>query len=150
MPLIKEHLIEEGRQSLQDRISLAKKMIQDIQEAANEETKSSAGDKYETTRAMLQLEKDKAESQLSEALKLLQALDKIEFNSESKSIRTGSLIHTNQGVFFLAIGLGKVELKNKEYYLISPVSPLGQALMNKKVGDEVKVNDRTYNIDLVE
>ena len=52
------------------------------QEAANEEGKSSVGDKYETGRAMMQIERDKAAQQLDEALKLKNIIDQI-------SIETG-------------------------------------------------------------
>jgi hypothetical protein len=56
------------------RIETAKQAIDDAQQSANEETKSSAGDKYETGREMMQQETDRNQAQLNEANKLLIAL----------------------------------------------------------------------------
>ena len=44
--------------------------LKDAQEGANNETKSSAGDKHETGRAMAQLETEKLNTQLNEANQL--------------------------------------------------------------------------------
>ena len=45
---------------VEDRLETIQKTIQDIQMSLTSETKSSAGDKHETGRAMLQLEREKA------------------------------------------------------------------------------------------
>src|SRR6478609_11532726 len=59
------------------RIDTSKQAMADAQESANAEEKSSAGDKYETGRAMMQIERDKAAQQLHEAIKRQQGLDQI-------------------------------------------------------------------------
>ena len=55
----------------QDRLNTINKTIQELQESLTSETKSSAGDKHETGRAMLQLEREKAGQQLAEIKKLI-------------------------------------------------------------------------------
>ena len=116
------------------RINELKAILHEAQEAANNETKSSAGDKHETGRAMAQLETEKLTGQLTEALKLEQALTKIDPNIQHQQIGLGSLVTTNNGIFYLSVGLGKIELEGQTVFVISAVSPIGKLLLNKKEG----------------
>ena len=68
--------------------------MNDAQRSANEEGKSSAGDKYETGRAMMQIERDKAANQLEEALKLKRILDQIQPEVQHERILIGSVVIT--------------------------------------------------------
>ena len=56
--LSKEKIFQAVKKILEERITICQQKIDNAQQAANEEEKSSAGDKYETTMAMLQGEKD--------------------------------------------------------------------------------------------
>ena len=75
-------------------------IINEVKESSNSESKSSAGDKHETSKAMMQLEIEKLGTQLKEAeLKLLE-FDKINFNMNFQCIEQGSLVETNRGYFY--------------------------------------------------
>ncbi len=54
---------------LDDKIEILKEEIESTKESRNNDTKSSAGDKYETGRAMMQIELDKNEAQLNKTVK---------------------------------------------------------------------------------
>ena len=95
------------------------------QQAANEEDKSSVGDKYETGRAMMQIERDKAAQQLDEALKLKNIIDQISVETGSGKIMLGSLVITNSKKIFISIGIGKLFLDDEEFLVVAPGSPLG-------------------------
>jgi hypothetical protein len=82
---------------VQKRIDTVEQAIKATQQAANEETKSSAGDKYETGRAMMQQETDRNQAQLNEANKLMVALNQINSYTTSKTVEAGSLVITNNG-----------------------------------------------------
>src|SRR5260370_6613932 len=84
-----------------ERIDTAMQAINATRQAANEETKSSAGDKYETGRAMTQQETDRNQAQLNEANKLMVALNQINVNTVFKTAETASLIITNNGRFYM-------------------------------------------------
>jgi len=114
------------------RVSDLKAIIQEAQNAANNETKSSAGDKHETGRAMAQLETEKLNTQLGEALKLTETLSKINPEQVHQIIGLGSLVYTNNGNFFIGASLGKIEFKGEIYFAISAVSPIGKLLATKK------------------
>ncbi|HMC85967.1 MAG TPA: hypothetical protein VKI61_10590 [Chitinophagaceae bacterium] len=63
--LFKNNLKQFCQLTIEQRIAAAKEIIQNVQEAANNEEKSSAGDKYETGRAMGHLQKDMHSRQLN-------------------------------------------------------------------------------------
>ena len=116
------------------------------QEAANEEDKSSVGDKYETGRAMMQIERDKAAQQLDEALKLKNIIDHLSIETGSGKIILGSLVITNSKKIFISIGIGKLILDDEEFLVVAPGSPLGKQLMGLKVNDETMFNKELLTI----
>ena len=116
-------------------------------ESAHNETKSTAGDKHETARAMMQLEQEKLGNQLKELLELKAELEKIDVSKNSKQISKGSLIETDKGYLFIAIGLGKVIAEEKTVVVLSAQSPLGNKLMGKKENDVVEMNGVYYKIE---
>jgi len=112
----------------------------------NTDTKSSAGDKHETSRAKIQIEIDQLSKQLSILNQQHQILLSINIKKENKKIGVGSLVYTNAGAYFVGIGLGKIQLGEKEYYGISLASPIGRILKDKIVGDEFIFNSNNYKI----
>lgn len=118
------------------KMEIARKGMESAQFSANQESKSSAGDKYETGRAMAQIERDKYAAQFAEALKLKGILDKLDMDKHFESCQLGALITTTSGKYFLSIGLGKVNVKGEDFYVVSPSSPIGLVLLGKKNGQE--------------
>lgn len=134
---------------IEQRIDTAQKAIAIAQASANEETKSSAGDKYETGRAMAQLEIEKNSAQLAEALKLKVTLSQIKPYHPSTAVQSGSLVITNQGNFYISISAGQFTVDNANYFCISPASPIGSKLMGLKPNDQFAFNSKTYQIEKV-
>lgn len=146
---IKQQLHAYCQQAITQRVERIQAAIAEAQLAANEETKSSSGDKYETTRAMMHLEIEKNGIQLQEALKQQQLLFKIRPDQQTELIENGSLAITNQGTFYLAISIGQVTLNNQAYMCISAASPIGQQLVKRGVNYEFVFQGRTYRIEAV-
>jgi hypothetical protein len=128
------------------RIETAKQAIADAQQSADEETKSSAGDKYETGREMMQQETDRNQAQLNEANKLLIALNQINIDTISLTATPGSLVITDGGKFYLAISAGAINLNGEGYFAVSPASPIGGKLLGCKTGDEFNLNGKLYRV----
>lgn len=148
-PGLKQQLYDKCRELVDQRIKNAKDAMDSAQEAANDETKSSAGDKYETGREMMQQEMENNAVQLSEARKLKEIIDRIIPGKSYDTVQVGSLVITNNGSFYISIGLGKITLDGKDYFAIAPSSPLGALLMDKKAQEGVELNGRTFNIQQV-
>ena len=109
--------------------------MQNAQDSANEETKSSAGDKYETGRAMAQIERDR-HAQLFDQLRQERAvLDRIDPDFVFQRVGLGALVTTSVGVFFVSISAGMVVIDGQKVIAMSPQSPLGASLMGKQAGD---------------
>ncbi len=143
---LKQKLHQYCQFTLNNRLEAIQNSIRDLQNALESETKSSAGDKHETGRAMLQLEREKTGQQLSEIQKLQEVIQKI--NPESKHIKgaLGSVIYTTKSNYFIAISIGEIEIDNTTYYAISPRTPIAQLLLSKEVGDDIAFRDTKFTI----
>lgn len=135
-------------QKIQGQLELLQNAISQAKESLNSESKSSAGDKHETGRAMAQLELEKLGGQFESALKLYQLADRLPFEKSLKTIKSGSLVLTENFVYYISIGLGKTDLKfeGREIYTISPASPLAQGILGLTKGEEYGLQGRTNRI----
>lgn len=136
-------------ETVAQKIALLAREMDDIQDAANEETKSSAGDKYETGREMMLLEKEKFTGQMVQLKELHQQLEWIDPAQPHAHAQVGSLVITDGGNYYLAAGVGKVMLDGVAYFVLSTAAPLGQALLHKGAGDRVTVQGRSLKIKTV-
>ena len=135
-------------------LHLLNKKIEDLNlalanatDAAHNETKSSAGDKHETARAMMQLEQEKLGKQLKESEDQRSELEKTDISKTSAKISKGTLIQSDKGFLFLSIGLGKIIVEDSTVFAISPQSPLGLKLIGKKENDVVEFNGMSYFVE---
>ena len=120
---------------INERISNAKTAMNLVQESVNSEGKSSAGDKYETGRAMAQIERDIYARQLANTQNELKVLRNIDITKPSLSVGLGTLAKTSAGYFFISISIGKIEINNQTIIAVSSNSPIGLVLKGKKVGE---------------
>ncbi|AYQ33659.1 GreA/GreB family elongation factor [Runella sp. SP2] len=132
---MKQQLLTLLKTQFDTRVQAAQEAMQNAQDSANEETKSSAGDKYETGRAMAQIERDR-HAQLFDQLRQERAvLDRIDPDFEFQRVGLGALVTTSVGVFFVSVSAGMVVVEGQKVIAMSPQSPLGASLMGKQAGD---------------
>lgn len=143
---IKQELYKVCKTFVQSKLETIKRTIQSNKNALNSETKSSAGDKHETGRAMLQLEMEKAGQQLKEVQEMQLQLDKINLASNTEVVHLGSIVKTNSATYFISISKGQIELNNEVYFAISSQSPIGQLLLGKRVNEEVAFRNQQIKI----
>ena len=124
----------------------AQQGIDDAQKASQDDTKSSAGDKYETGRAMMQQETDRNLMHLNQANKLKIVLNNISPNITSGTAETGAVVFTDKGNFYIAISAGLLRVGNESYIAISAASPIGVKLKGLKSGQIFSLNDTHYRI----
>jgi transcription elongation GreA/GreB family factor len=147
---LKSRLLEEIHARLDAQIETAQTAIDSAIESKNNETKSSAGDKFETGRAMMQIEQEKNEMQLSKTVRLKKLLYQIDVDKTFESVSFGSLVFTKDHNYFISIGIGKVEIDDKKYYAISYDSPIGKLLMGKAIGDQMEFRGNKMSIQSIE
>ena len=146
---IKQNLFNLCLESIDSRFQTIQNTISEIQESLTSETKSSAGDKHETGRAMLQLEREKAGNQLAEINKTKVALSKIDISKTSQTVGLGSVIYTNQANYYIAISAGELTYNNQKFYAISPNTPIGLLLIGKTVNDAITFRAQNFKIESV-
>lgn len=119
--------------------------MEQAQEAIESDTKSSAGDKYETSREMIQQDLNRYQQQLIQAKKDALILQKTALETKDK-VALGSLVVTNKANYFIAISLGKQQVDQTDYMIISASSPIGKLLMDNGPGATIKFNNVTQQI----
>jgi transcription elongation GreA/GreB family factor len=119
-------------------------------ESATTESKSSAGDKHETGRAMMHLEQEKLHKQLAEAQTIVAELERIDGKAVHTQIGLGTLVKTDKATFLLAAGLGKVDFEGITYFVVSTKAPIAAQFLGKTTGDKVNMNGTVYDIQLVQ
>ena len=122
---------------LNSRLALIQSTIADIQKSLETETKSSVGDKHETGRAMLQIEREKAGQQLAEIQKQFELLNKIKPDVEQSTVALGSLVFTSKSNYFLGISAGELISGNDTFFAISMATPMARLLVSKSEGATV-------------
>jgi len=148
---LKKEVLEIALQRTQERIDMIESALETAQDSSNDDTKSSAGDKYETSREMIQQDINRYQKQLLEANKDLQQLISIESTMEdiSEFVRLGSFVETNTGLYLIATSIGALKIGVISIFVISPASPIGQLLIGKKVGDSFtfnKINQKVITV----
>ncbi len=146
----KEALYRQLLALLDERIAETRLALTHARESRDNDTKSSAGDKYETGRAMMQQEMDKLEHQQSLYLQHRAGITAISTDTVHLKVGPGTLVETNHGTYFVGPGLGKVNLEKGSCFVISPASPLGKVLKDKTRGDRFVFQGRDYVITALE
>jgi len=143
---IKKELYKACLKSVEKRMQTIEERLKLIEESRDNETKSSVGDKYETGRAMMQMEEEKSSAQLLEITNVRQRLSKIQIEKIFDKVEVGSLVSTNKGEYFISAGIGKIKINEEVFYCISIESPIGQLLRNKRKGGEIEFNKNKIQI----
>ncbi len=132
--------------NLLEKLKAFEKRIQGLSEALNSESKSSAGDKHETGRAMIQLEREKLGVQLAETEANYRKILPLKNNHSSVIVGVGSLVITDKENYYIAISLGEYKLEDECCYCISPQSPMGRLLLGKKLGERIHFNNNISTV----
>jgi transcription elongation GreA/GreB family factor len=117
-----------------------------------EETKSSAGDKYETSRTQFQREIERLKTQIS-GVHNTKATLLILNDAKSITAGEGSLLHVSMGatkmIIYIGAALGSLNYQSQPIHIISAQSPLAIALKGHAEGDVVNFNQKKYKIEVL-
>ena len=132
---------------LLDRIKSSKIAMEEAQLAANEEGKSSVGDKYETSRAMSQIERDIHAKQLESAQRELNIIQQTDVSLFHNHVEQGSIVISGNEKYFFLSGLGPKETPMGKIFFLSITSPLGKLFSGKRAGEKIKFDSREIAIE---
>ncbi len=143
---IKPLLLEACEAHVQSRWEHIQKRINAIVGSLSEATKSSAGDKHETSRAMLQLDREHLGNQLKEIEKMQSMLQRIDVDTTSTKARLGSLVLTEKASYFISVSIGAITIEGATYFCLSSSAPLGQMLLGKEEGQTITFKGTSQQI----
>jgi transcription elongation GreA/GreB family factor len=143
---IKRSLLKECLRQVAVKYETVSQIIRSNKKALESETKSSAGDKHETGRAVLQLEMEKASQQFAVVEKMQETLKRISPEKLQETVALGSVVITSGFNYYISVSLGELSIGKDQYYAISPQSPIGSLLMGKKSGDLINFNGKEISI----
>lgn len=147
MKTLKQQLHQLCIAKLDASMASAQQSIDEARAAQKEETKSSAGDKFETTREMMTQEIEKGTALLSKLSEDKNRLLSLLQNDSTKTVQQGSVVITNSGKFYVGVSIGAVSMNGEKYQTISSSSPIGQLLLNKKAGEKFHLHEKEYVIE---
>lgn len=143
----KQKVLAQHQLLVQDKIDVFRDRIAELALDAQNDAKSSAGDKHETALSMMQLEQEKLNVKIAEYLAQKALLEKINPELTSERIALGSLVLANKMWLFLSAALPKITVDEKSVIAVSLQSPLGQALLGQTVGFSFEINKTQYLIE---
>ena len=146
MNQIKEKLYKACEAYVEERIKRIEAAVAGLESDLENETKSSAGDKYETGREMINLEINKLAEQLQQFKNLRNTLSVAKGRANNTSAQLGTVVKTNMANYFIAIPANRIIVDEDEYFAIGANSPIAQLLLNKKAGEEISFNGKSAKI----
>jgi len=144
--MLKKILFQHCTNDLNKTLLFLEKRNTELVIALESENKSSAGDKHETGRAMVQLEREKLGEQIKEIEKKLTLLQSLKNHKKTTRVSLGSVIKTDHLNYYIAISCPTLTIDQEKYYCISALSPIGKLLLGKKVNETIQFNHTTSAI----
>ena len=142
-------LLQHVQALLQEKVNAVQLDIASTRGSLTSDTKSSAGDKHEVGRAMVQQELDRLEEQLAKLVALQHEIARVPLARNYDRVAFGSLVGTDHGTYFMAIGLGRIEFEGGSCFAISLASPIGQAMKDKRVGEQVTFDGKGITVQRI-
>ena len=118
--------------------------MDDAQESANEY--GAPKDRYDSFRAQLMRKRDMLAQQLASVEEELRYLRQIKPWNTTNKVEAGALVALNTQTLYIVAGIGKIEIDNDTYYVVSPVVPLVLAMKDMKSGDLFTFRGTTIKI----
>ena len=143
---MREKLLAKCADYVEERVSRLQSSIKDLEHDLGNETKSSAGDKYETSREMMNTEINKLQNQLQSFKKLKEVLAVIENRKASTTVQLGSIVKTDAANYFISIPVGEIKVEEEKYYAIGLNSPIGKLLLGKEKGEQFIFQQKEFSI----
>lgn len=143
---LKQEVYNQCKVIIEKRISVAEEAVKVAKDAAEQEERSTAGDKYDTARAMSHLDQDMYSKQLNETLHMQKLFNNISPDKKLNVVESGALVATSVAIYFMSVGLGIMDIDKIKVAAISPISPIGSILLGKKVGEKVLFNGKEIKI----
>lgn len=132
---------------LKQKEALLAEERKNIIESILEEEKNSAGDKYETSRENMTQDLNSLEKQIKQSKLDLEELYRLQSIKDTPpTVQEGALVQLGSDWFLLAVSVGQVKVEDKQVFLLSKNSPLGELLLGKKKNEAIQFRGKPQTI----
>ena len=144
--VILKHLLGHVDKDLEE----AKARMASLKESLGAESKSSAGDKHETGRAMIHLEQERVQDTVGRLEHMRGIL--VQRAAQDKCIQRvspGALVETTGPWVLVGVPLGKVQLPHALVLCVGAEAPLAQQWHGAQPGDQVALGPQKLTIQAI-
>jgi hypothetical protein len=144
--IILKHLMGHVDKDLEE----AKARMASLKESLDAESKSSAGDKHETGRAMIHLEQERVQETVGRLEHMHGVL--VQRATQGKAIQRvspGALVETTGPWVLVGVPLGKVQLPDALVLCVGVEAPLAQQWHGAQPGDQVVLGSQQLTIEAI-
>lgn len=141
---LKKEIIKTCSDSLENSIKTVRNAIDEILETASEY--EGDHDMFDPFKEEMMKKKDMQVDLLKKYSDELALLNKVDKTKITDQVGFGSVVITDKQKMFIAIALGKLQIKDDIYYAISTQVPVYQAMKDKKAGDSFVFNGNKFTI----
>ncbi|UZD20987.1 hypothetical protein PBT90_15545 [Algoriphagus halophytocola] len=145
MNSFKEKVYQASIAQVKEKIKLLTEERKAINEGILEDTKSSAGDKFETGREMMSRDLMTITTQIKQATADLEELYRLQaVKNRTERVQEGSLVNLGDALYLISISFGALQVGDKRLFLLSKNAPLGELLLGKKQNDQVEFRGKLF------
>ena len=131
-------------------VDSARQQFYNLKGSLEGESKSTAGDKHETGRAMVQLEMEQAANRLSRLEGMMRDWSRLQPELGRKDVRPGALVDTSMGCFVIGVAWGAFNLREgAAWRAIGSDAPIALAMSGMEAGSVIDFRGRSVVIHAV-
>nr|WP_262903774.1 hypothetical protein [Myroides odoratimimus] len=131
---------------LNDKVEALQGIVEDLTIDAQNDAKSSAGDKHETGLSMMHLEQENLSKKILENIAMRDIVAKIDDEKVSSVVEFGSLVQVNSVYLFFSAALPKIVLDDRSVLAVSMDAPIAKELLGRKVHERFTFNNCEFTI----
>ena len=129
----------------------ARSAMEELSSSLGKETKSTAGDKHETGRAMVQREMEQAGGRLARCEAMQAVALRLDLDRARTSVGPGAIVVSGDAKLLIGVGLGPFEVPGLgRFQAISADAPIAMALLGGKAGERREFRGRPWVIESVD
>ena len=126
----------------------ARLALDELSSSLSKETKSTAGDKHETGRAMVQREMEQAGERLARCEAMQSAFVRLDMRRVRSEVVPGAVLLSGDARLLIGVGFGPFEVPELgRFQAISADAPIAQALAGSRVGEWREFRGRRWTVE---
>ena len=151
MTLDRQAVVVALRTALTAAMQDARSAMEELSSSLGKETKSTAGDKHETGRAMVQREMEQAGGRLARCEAMKAVASRLDLDRARTSVGPGAIVVSGDAKLLIGVGLGPFDVPGLgRFQAISADAPIAMALSGGKAGERREFRGRPWVIESVD